>query len=105
MADSGEVTIEVEAAYRHYVDVFNRRNPIEIADLYDRPHAQVIGEVGLSIVNDDTDQQAWFEFVMAYLDDQGWDHTEMTTCRSGCSPRPSHRSSPRSPATRETARC
>jgi ketosteroid isomerase-like protein len=77
MADSHEVTIEVEAAYRHYVDVFNRRDPIEIADLYDRPHAQVIGEVGLSIVNDDADQQAWYEFVMSYLDDQDWDHTEI----------------------------
>lgn len=68
---------EVEAAYRQYVEVFNRRDPNEIAALYHRPHAQVIGEIGLSIVTDDADQQQWYEFVMSYLDDQGWNHTEV----------------------------
>jgi hypothetical protein len=77
MADQGAIVGEVEAAYRHYVEVFNGRDPNEIADLYDRPHAQVTGETGLSIVNDDTDQQGWYEFVMAYLDDQGWGRTEI----------------------------
>ena len=76
MADDQAVVLgEVEAAYRHYVEVFNRRDPIEIAALYHRPHAQVIGDIGLSIVTDDADQQQWYDFVMAYLDDQGWGRT------------------------------
>jgi hypothetical protein len=37
----------------------------------------VNGEIGLSIVNDDADQQKWYEFVMAHLDDQAWDRTEI----------------------------
>jgi hypothetical protein len=77
MADQRSIVAEVEAAYRRYVEVFNRRDADEIAGLYDRPHAQVTGEAGLSIVNDDADQQGWYEFVMAYIDDQGWGRTEM----------------------------
>jgi hypothetical protein len=75
--DHGAVLDEVEAAYRHYVEVFNRRDPREIAELYHRPHAHVIGEIGLSIVAVDADQEQWYEFVMAYLDDQGWDRTKI----------------------------
>jgi hypothetical protein len=77
MPDHGAILDEVEAAYRHYVEVFNRRDPQEIAALYHRPHAQVIGDVGLSIVTDDADQEVWYELVTAYLDDQGWDRTEI----------------------------
>lgn len=77
MAHQDALVGEVEAAYRHYVEVFNGRNADQIAELYDRPHAQVIGESGLSIVADEADQQNWYEFVMAYLDDQGWDRTEI----------------------------
>lgn len=75
--NDGAIFDEVDAAYRHYVEVFNRRDPQEIAELYHRPHAQVIGEIGLSIVTDDADQEQWYELVMAYLDDQGWDRTEI----------------------------
>lgn len=75
--DQAAVVREVEAAYRHYVEVFNGRDPDEIAALYHRPHAQVIGDIGLSIVTNDADQQEWFDFVMAYLDDQGWSRTEI----------------------------
>ena len=77
MADQGAIVSEVEAAYRHYVEVFNGRDANEIAELYDRPHAQLTGEGGLSMVNDDGDQQGWYEFVMTYLDDQGWARTEI----------------------------
>jgi hypothetical protein len=75
--DQSAILDEVEAAYRHYVEVFNRRDPNEIAELYHRPHAQLIGDVGLSIVADDADQQEWYELVMAHLDDQGWGRTEI----------------------------
>jgi ketosteroid isomerase-like protein len=77
MTDQREIVREVAAAYRHYVEAFNRRDPTEIAGLYDRPHAQVVGEAGLSLVNDDTDQNAWYEFVFAYLDSQQWARTEL----------------------------
>jgi ketosteroid isomerase-like protein len=77
MTDHGTIVGEVEAAYRHYVEAFNGRDAREIAELYDRPHAQVIGEIGLSIVNDDADQQKWYEFVMAHLDDQAWGRTQI----------------------------
>ena len=83
VTDHGAIVDEVEAAYRHYVEVFNRRDATEVAKLYDRPHAQVSGEIGLSIVNDDADQQQWYEFVMAYLDDQGWGAPRSTRCGSG----------------------
>ncbi len=79
MPDHGAILEEVEAAYRHYVDVFNGRDPQEIADLYHRPHAQVIGEIGLSVVANDADQEQWYEFVMAALGDQGWHRTEVET--------------------------
>jgi ketosteroid isomerase-like protein len=74
---SVQVAEEVEAAYRHYVDVFNSRDPAAIAAVYDHPHAQMLGEVGLSIVNDDADQQQWYDFVMTYLDAQQWGRTEI----------------------------
>jgi hypothetical protein len=77
MSDHAGITGEVEAAYRNYVEVFNRRDPTEIAGLYDRPHAQVRGEAGLSLVAEDEDQQAWYELVFAFLDSQGWGRTEL----------------------------
>jgi hypothetical protein len=78
MPNKDAIVGEVEAAYRHYVEVFNGRDAKQVAELYERPHAQVIGESGgLSIVNDDADQQKWYEFVMAYLDDQEWGRTEI----------------------------
>ena len=77
MADHGVIVDEVEAAYRRYVEVFNRHDATEVAELYDRPHAQLIGEIGLSIVHDDGEQQQWYDFVMAYLDEQGWGRTEI----------------------------
>jgi ketosteroid isomerase-like protein len=77
MADRDRIVAEVEAAYRRYIEAFNGRDATEIAQLYDRPHAQVRGETGLSIVDDDEDQQQWYEFVMAYLDDRGWDRNEI----------------------------
>src|SRR5262245_8838474 len=77
MTDQTGIVSEVQTAYRHYVEVFNSRDANAIAGLYDRPHAQVIGEMGLSIVKDDADQQGWYEFVMAHLDDQGWERTEI----------------------------
>jgi ketosteroid isomerase-like protein len=77
VADQSGIVGEVETAYRRYVEVFNSRDANEISSLYDRPHAHVSGEMGLSIVSDDADQQGWYEFVMAHLDDQGWDRTEV----------------------------
>jgi hypothetical protein len=77
MPDQAAIIGEVEAAYRRYVEVFNGRDAKEIAELYDRPHAQMVGEIGLSIVNDDADQQLWYEFVMAYLDDERWGSTQI----------------------------
>ncbi len=77
MTDQREIVREVEAAYRHYVDTFNRRDPIEISRLYDRPHAQVIGEMGLSVVDDDADQQAWYDLVFAHLDSLDWGRSEV----------------------------
>ena len=77
MPDHDAIVGEVEAAYRNYVEAFNRRDPQEIAALYHRPHAQVIGEIGLSVVSDDEGQEQWYEFVMAALDGQGWDRTEI----------------------------
>jgi hypothetical protein len=77
VSDQREVVREVEAAYRNYVEVFNSRDPIQIAGLYDRPHAQVIGEMGLSVVDDDAGQQEWYDFVFAYLDSLGWGRTEL----------------------------
>jgi ketosteroid isomerase-like protein len=81
MSDQEELVREVEAAYRRYVEVFNRRDPAEVAALYDAPHARVMGEAGLSVISDDQAQRAWYELVMAYLDDQGWGRTELDDLR------------------------
>jgi hypothetical protein len=76
MADHAAITREVEAAYQHYIDVFNRRDAAEIADLFDRPHARVSGEDGLTIVSDDADQRLqWSESRTAFLADIGCDRT------------------------------
>jgi ketosteroid isomerase-like protein len=77
MTDQHDLARDVEAAYRNYVAVFNRRDPVEIAALYDHPHAQVVGEMGLSVVTDADGQQAWYDFVFSYLDSQDWGRTEL----------------------------
>ena len=76
MVDHAGIAREVEAVYQHYIEVFNRRDAGEIVDLFDRPHARVSGEHGLTIVGDDADQRLrWCESKTAFLDDIGCERT------------------------------
>jgi hypothetical protein len=75
--DDSEIVGEVQRAYRHYVDTFNRRDAAEFARHYDRPNAGLSSDQGLVPVNSDADQERWCQEVIANADRQCWVRTDI----------------------------
>lgn len=75
MADADTIVQEVEAFYHTFIDGFNR----EDTDLYLRsfcyPNAILSGEQGMIINARESDQQRFYQTVMADIQGRGWDHT------------------------------
>jgi hypothetical protein len=76
MDDSGIVD-EVEMAYRHCVDAFNRHDAVAFAACFDRPHAGLNGDHGLVLVTSDADHDRWCKQVMAEAEGQDWARTDI----------------------------
>jgi hypothetical protein len=73
MTDEAEIVHEVEDFYRRYIDTWGREDPVEVALHYDRPHVHLSGERPPSTVTSDSDQDRWFQQVIAY--EQPWART------------------------------
>ncbi|MEW6300625.1 MAG: hypothetical protein AB1671_23290 [Thermodesulfobacteriota bacterium] len=73
--DAGPIRGEVESFYRAFIDGFNR----EDTDMYLRsfcyPNALVGGEQGITIHAKESDQQRFYQQLMASIQGRGWDHT------------------------------
>jgi hypothetical protein len=77
VTDEQTIVREVDDAYRHLIETFNRRDAVELARWYDRPHSNLSGENGLSLVTSDEDHARWYSRVMASADEDGWIRTEI----------------------------
>jgi ketosteroid isomerase-like protein len=72
MADANTIVREVEAAYQHYIDVFNREDAAGFVGCYTHPHAMLSGERGLLMVNTAADHQRGYQQIMKTLHERGW---------------------------------
>jgi ketosteroid isomerase-like protein len=77
VTDEPALVLEVEAAYRHCVEMFDRRDATAFASCFDDPCAGLSGDHGLMIVRNDAVQEHRCQQVMASADDQGWTRTEI----------------------------
>ena len=72
MADANTITQEIEAAYRHYIDVFNREDAAGFVACYEHPHAMLNGPQGMTLVNTQADHEKVYQNIMASLRDSQW---------------------------------
>ncbi len=72
MADTNSIVQEIEAAYRHYIDVFNREDAAGFVGCYTHPHTMLSGEHGLSTVQTEADHQRGYQQIMKTLHKQNW---------------------------------
>jgi len=69
-----EIARELEAFYRHYIDVFNREDD-SFYDCFANPYAVISGERGImTIGNDNRDS---FARTMKVLKEQGWQRSDI----------------------------
>ena len=71
MSSSEEIARELEAFYRHYIEVFNREED-SFFDCFASPYASVSGGRGLTTVANDTDHRNGFRRTMMTLKERGW---------------------------------
>jgi len=72
MKETNTIVREIEDAYRHYIDVFNREDAAGFVGCYCHPHAMLSGERGLSMVNTDADHLRLYQQLMKPLHEREW---------------------------------
>lgn len=75
MADADTVVQEVKMFYQAFIDGFNR----EDTDMYLRsfcyPNALLSGERGMTVNAKESDQQRFYQEVMAFIQGRGWERS------------------------------
>lgn len=71
MPTSQEIARELEAFYRHYIEVFNREDDAYF-DCLASTYGMVSGERGLNVVTNDESHRAGFRRMMTALKERGW---------------------------------
>lgn len=72
MADANTITQEIEAAYRHYIDVFNREDAAGFVACYEHPHAMLSGPQGMTLVKTEADHEKVYQSIMVSLRESQW---------------------------------
>ncbi|MBI3250156.1 MAG: hypothetical protein HYZ50_26980 [Deltaproteobacteria bacterium] len=72
MTATNTITHEIETAYRHYIDVFNREDAAGFVGCYTHPHTMLSGEHGLSPVQTEADHHRGYQQIMKVLHKQEW---------------------------------
>ena len=72
MADTKTIVDEIETAYRHYIDIFNREDAAGFVGCYTHPHTMLSGEQGLLIVNTAAEHELGYQALMDTLHKQEW---------------------------------
>ena len=72
MRDTKMIVDEIETAYWHYIDVFNREDAAGFVGCYTHPHTMLSGEQGLSIVNTVAEHERGYQALMHTLHQQEW---------------------------------
>ena len=77
MAEANPIVREIEAAYHHYIAVFNREDAAAFVGCYAHPHVMLSGEQGLTNVQTEADHHTVYQNIMAGLHASGWGRSEI----------------------------
>ncbi|HXG20298.1 MAG TPA: hypothetical protein VNN62_14640 [Methylomirabilota bacterium] len=77
MADVQTIQREIEAAYHHYIDVFNREDAAGFVGCYCHPHVMLSGGQGMTVINTEADHQRLYQRLMAGLHERGWGRSDI----------------------------
>lgn len=72
MAKTNTITQEIETAYIHYIDVFNRKDAAGFVDCYEHPHVMLSGRQGITSVQTEADHHQVYQTLMQGLNDSQW---------------------------------
>jgi ketosteroid isomerase-like protein len=72
MADANTIIRELEAAYHHYIDVFNREDEAGFVSCYAHPHAMLSGQLGMVVTNTAEDHKRGYQRIMEALHQSNW---------------------------------
>ncbi|HKV53369.1 MAG TPA: hypothetical protein VJN94_01895 [Candidatus Binataceae bacterium] len=72
MAGTEQITKELEAFYKSYIDSFNREDIDLFSEAFAYPYAWITGGQGLSQCASESDHQRGFGKIMVALKDRGW---------------------------------
>jgi ketosteroid isomerase-like protein len=75
MADAQTIIREIEAAYHHYIDVFNREDAAGFVGCYAHPHVMLSGQLGMVVTNTAENHQRGYQRMMETLHKSGWGHS------------------------------
>ena len=77
MAKANAISGEIEAAYHHYIEVFNREDAAAFVGCYAHPHVMLSGEQGLSSVQTEADHHQVYQNIMASLRASEWGRSDI----------------------------
>ncbi|MGE0826135.1 MAG: hypothetical protein AB7G75_30770 [Candidatus Binatia bacterium] len=72
MADANTIIRELEAAYHHYIEVFNNEDAAGFVDCYCHPHSMLSGEQGMIVTNTAAEHERGYQRMMVGLRESGW---------------------------------
>ncbi|NOT56220.1 MAG: DUF4440 domain-containing protein [Deltaproteobacteria bacterium] len=77
MSDANAIIREIEDAYRHYIEVFNRSDAAGFVGCYAHPHTMLSGEQGMVVVNTEADHHRVYQGMAAALEKSNWGRSEI----------------------------
>jgi ketosteroid isomerase-like protein len=77
MAHTDEIIREVESAYHHYIEVFNRGDAAGFVGCYSHPHAMLSSEQGMVVINTETDHHRIYQGIKTTLEKNDWGRSEI----------------------------
>ena len=72
MADTHTIAQEIEAAYTHYIEVFNREDAAGFVACYEHPHVMLSGQQGITPVQTEADHHQVYQTIMQGLRESQW---------------------------------
>lgn len=77
MADANTLIRELEEAYHHYIEVFNRSDAAGFVGCYAHPHSMLNGEQGMVVINTEADHHRIYQNLQATLEKTNWGRSEI----------------------------
>ena len=75
MADAKAIIRDIEAAFHHYIDVFNREDAVGFVGCYAHPHSMLSGELGMVVSHTEADHHLGYQRIMEGLHKRNWGRT------------------------------